>query len=172
MNAENFWMRVRIDSPTNCWEWIGSKYKRGYGHFTVKTNGKTHNFYAHRLAVELFPGREGTTVGKVVMHKCDNPSCCNPFHLSVGTQKENMEDMISKGRSSRGKKREQGNFAKGETVASSKLTEETVKQIRSEYLHGIAGHKSNTSLTGLATKYGIAFQTVSKIVNRQSWRHI
>ena len=61
---------------------------------------------------------------------------------------------------------------RGSEIGTSKLTEEIVKAIRSEYVRGIAGYKTSTSLTGLAKKYGIAFQTVSKIVNNKSWVHV
>lgn len=79
-----------------CIEWIGGKCKAGYGRRWYK--GKLWG--AHRAALD--------ELGKLnpalqVLHKCDNPSCVNPEHLFQGTQKENMQDKVQKGRSAKGK---------------------------------------------------------------------
>jgi endogenous inhibitor of DNA gyrase (YacG/DUF329 family) len=76
-----------------CWPWTGPVTKWGYGRATRAH--RTHN--AHRLAYEATHGPVAT--GQVVMHTCDNRLCCNPAHLKAGTQRENMIDMHSKGRS-------------------------------------------------------------------------
>jgi hypothetical protein len=74
-----------------CWEWRGSK-RNGYGCITV--DGKTQA--AHRVVYELLV--EPIPEGMFVCHKCDNPPCCNPAHLFLGTAKDNCHDMIDKGR--------------------------------------------------------------------------
>ena len=149
----------------------GATAGNGYG--VISINGKMK--YAHRHAWEIANGMQ-VPDGLVVAHVCDVPSCINPNHLVAMTQKENLRDMVCKGRSAKGEKHgsrtKPGSRAKGESVASSKLTAELVKAIRSEYQAGKAGYKSKTSLTGIADQYGIAFQTVSKIVNRVTWRHV
>lgn len=169
MNTDRFWSKVQIGSKDACWNWMGGKHRKGYGHYSEKQNGKQINYYAHRLAFSLWPGNE-FPIGLVVMHKCDNPSCCNPFHLSAGTQLENMADMRIKGRSAKGQKhwtaKNPGAITKGSSIGTSKLTDEKVKEIRRIYETG------SYSLSQVAKEYGVAFQTVSKIINRKSWRHV
>lgn len=75
-----------------CWEINLAPNKDGYRQ--IRINGVKQ--YAHRLAV-------GAVKGDIVMHLCDNPACCNPEHLRIGTQKENVRDMFNKGRSNRQK---------------------------------------------------------------------
>lgn len=80
-----------------CWEWQG-KFHVGNGgeHRGVLTVGGVRK-YAHRLAWELYNGRP-LEAKEVVRHKCDNTKCCNPFHLIVGTQKDNVQDMLQRER--------------------------------------------------------------------------
>ena len=77
-------------SPTGCWLY-GGKTDR-YGHVYVR--GKI--MVAHRVAYELVKGE--IPEGMLVCHKCDVPGCCNPDHLWIGTDKDNMQDMVRKGR--------------------------------------------------------------------------
>ena len=82
----------KIDKTDDCWEWKGWKDKDGYGGLSYK--GVTYK--AHRVSYELYSGI--APGDKCVCHSCDNPSCVNPDHLWLGTQKENVHDMIAKGR--------------------------------------------------------------------------
>lgn len=84
--------KKKIIVKQNCWEWAGAKNDRGYGRFGV--DGK--NERAHRVSYSHFIGK--IPRGKLVCHACDNPPCCNPFHLFLGTPKKNVIDMIKKGR--------------------------------------------------------------------------
>jgi hypothetical protein len=93
---ERFWEKVRKAGPEECWEWSGVKLPRGYGIFTI---GYT-KIYSHRYAWSL--GNGEIPDGMYVCHKCDNPSCCNPAHLFVGTASDNNADMDRKGRARRG----------------------------------------------------------------------
>lgn len=76
-----------------CWEWIGGKNNLGYGMFRDGNKMRT----AHRVGYEIF---NNTKIPKniCVCHTCDNPKCVNPKHLWLGTIKENITDMIDKGR--------------------------------------------------------------------------
>lgn len=79
-------------SPDGCWYWTGALSNKGYAR--IAFNGK--NSLASRLSFRLF---NGDIPGKLfVMHTCDNPMCVNPNHLVLGTQDDNMKDMVKKGR--------------------------------------------------------------------------
>lgn len=83
-------------SESGCWEWQGSLDNGGYG--TVRYMGKTHK--AHRVVYRLFIGEIPSDYRKFyICHKCDNPKCVSPFHLFLGTSKENNLDAQIKGRS-------------------------------------------------------------------------
>lgn len=88
-----FWARVSIGYPDQCWLWKGSLNK-GYGQCHVEQQW----WIAHRMA--YFLGHGGHPREFKVLHECDNPPCCNPRHLFLGTDKTNAEDRVAKGRSS------------------------------------------------------------------------
>lgn len=85
--------KVEINNTTGCWEFQGGKNNLGYG--MVRDNKKMRT--AHRVSYEE---HNQTKIPKhlVVMHRCDNPCCVNPQHLSLGTRSDNMKDMVKKGR--------------------------------------------------------------------------
>ncbi len=92
---ERFWGRVL--KTVGCWLWTGAVSSHGYGEFIYKGE----NWRAHKLTWFLTTGEVPVGIErmeKVIMHSCDNKRCVNPGHLSVGTQKENIQDMIRKGR--------------------------------------------------------------------------
>src|SRR3990167_1210519 len=121
---ERFWKKVQKgDSPEKCWEWKSCKNPEGYGQFTI--DGK--KVYAHRYSWELHNGT--IPDGLWVLHHCDNPACVNPDHLFVGTQTDNMQDMISKGRS-------EYLGISGENNHQAHLTTDIVKIIRKRYAFG------------------------------------
>ena len=82
--------RTKIDS-NGCWLWQLSLFVTGYGQCNV--NGES---YAHRLTYKTFIGN--IPKGLLVMHSCDVPACCNPNHLKVGTDQDNVNDKMAKGR--------------------------------------------------------------------------
>lgn len=87
-----FWSRVKRGAQRDCWPWQASTGRNGYGCLAV--NGQ--RWRAHRAAWYLCVGE--IPVGLHVLHSCDNPPCCNPLHLFLGTHQHNMADAIAKGR--------------------------------------------------------------------------
>ena len=92
---------IDIDNDSNCWNWMGAKACHGYGAITY--NNKCQR--VHRLSYVTFVGAIPDNLS--VLHKCDNKLCCNPEHLFLGTQKDNMQDMYKKGRAHFQKKGEE-----------------------------------------------------------------
>ena len=90
---ERFWSRVDVRGGDDCWEWRGSRASKDYGQ--IRVQGTTMG--SHRLAWELW-NAEPIPDGLWVLHKCDNPPCCNPEHLWVGTGLDNVRDRDAKGR--------------------------------------------------------------------------
>lgn len=91
---DRFWSKV--DRSGKCWEWKGSRIGYGYGSFKMYSYGL---MTAHRFIYMAFNG--DIPEGQNVLHSCDNPSCVRPSHLFLGTQKNNVDDMIRKGRGSK-----------------------------------------------------------------------
>ena len=89
---ERFWTKVERRADGECWPWTARCDDAGYGSFKVARR----LVKAHRIAWELTHGMIGD--GLHVCHHCDNPPCCNPAHLFVGTRSDNMRDMAAKGR--------------------------------------------------------------------------
>src|SRR6266702_1941364 len=90
-----FWRHVKVPvtiDTTSCWEWTGYTNKKGYGQ--IRMGGKI--IPAHKAAYILFVGP--VPKGLQVCHRCDNPSCVNYFHLFVGTNLDNYNDSLAKGR--------------------------------------------------------------------------
>ena len=90
--ADRLWERV--DRSGDCWLWTGAITGVGYGH--IYADGRLA--YTHRLAYELTYGP--IPEGLFVCHHCDNPPCCRPEHLFLGTAQDNQSDMAAKGRAS------------------------------------------------------------------------
>lgn len=83
----------RIVIRGDCWEWLGTTTQNGYGQISIK-----HKRYRpHRVAMHLWHNFDLESP-LLVCHKCDNKLCCNPAHLFVGTQSDNMKDCKAKGR--------------------------------------------------------------------------
>lgn len=87
---ERFLSKIQPDL-NGCWIWQGTKGPSGYGEFCM--NGKS--WRAHRAAHFLY---KGDPTGFDVLHACDNPSCVNPDHLSLGDDRKNMLECVARGR--------------------------------------------------------------------------
>lgn len=112
---------------------------------------KRRQLRAHRVAYERVHGP--VPDGKNVLHHCDNPPCCNPSHLFVGTATDNSNDKVEKKRHSFGAKH-----------GRAKLSEQDVRDIRSVY--------PRMSQQAIANKHGINQTIVSDIVRRVTWKHV
>ena len=148
---DRFWSKV--DKSSNCWNWTAGK-SRGYGYINI--DGK--NIQAHRFSWEYYNGKIPETSGyhgTCVLHHCDNPSCVNPKHLFLGSQRKNMDDMLTKCRQ-----------AKGDKISLSKLTEVDVKEIRDHFDCGVFTQQE------IADYYSVAVSTINKVINYKTWTHI
>jgi len=89
----NFAMNIDKQGHEECWEWLATKNSNGYGQFGVEGR----KILAHRASWELFFGE--IPKGKLILHKCNNKSCVNPYHLYIGDYRDNMVDAIKAGHS-------------------------------------------------------------------------
>ena len=145
-----------IPEPNSgCWLWIGGFNVKGYGQLWRSVERRLQ--LAHRFAFETFVGP--LVEGLHVCHRCDNRACVNPDHLFLGTPAENTADMMAKGRDYRGEAR------KGEAVASSRLSEGAVREIRSRHAAGQSGRS-------LARAFGVSKTSIAAIVARRTWSHV
>jgi|SRR5271170_2141735 len=140
---ERFWSFVR-KHECGCWEWGRSCNEHGYGVFYMLNR----QFLAHRVCYELCIGE--IPQGLKVLHRCDNPKCVRPDHLFIGTQLENIEDMVRKGR------------RKGTKHALAKLNDEQVLAVRASVKQGRI----------LARELGVSEALISLIRSRKIWSHI
>jgi predicted XRE-type DNA-binding protein len=147
-DIQRFWSKVAFTAnEKRCWQWNGWLNKNSYGGIFI--DGK--NRIASRIAWELTYGQIPNDLN--VLHTCDNPSCCNPSHLFLGTILDNNRDKVNKGRQDRGEKH-----------GRHKLTNSQVVEIRQLYSNGNIGQRE------IADKMNISVATVSRIVNRKLWK--
>ncbi len=140
----------------NCWEWTGATYRRGYGHFRRKINGKWIMYKAHRFSYEYFKNQgELIDSSKLICHSCDNPQCVNPEHLFIGTVQDNINDKLKKGRHRSGCK--QGHRM---------LSDTDVLKIKNEYATGKYSMKEVAQLNNTSAAQ------VCRIVNNQIHRKV
>ena len=151
--------------PSGCWEWTGHRNYYNYG-IICSTGGKPVHKKAHRASWEIFRG--SIPDGLFVCHHCDNPPCCNPDHLFLGTCKDNVQDLVRKKRHCFGnamKKRMLKHAVRGDTHCCAKLTASAIKTIRQGLSEGISGRE-------FAKEYGVSPSTICDIGKRRTWRHV
>jgi len=147
--ASRFW--ARVEKTGTCWLWKGSPTSSGYGKLKCGERGLQQ---AHRIAWELTHGE--IPEDKKVLHKCDVRLCVrpdHPDHLFLGTQQDNMDDMVSKGRASR---------LAGEESPRSKLSKVDVIKIRAALTDGALAED-------LAKSFDVSSSTISLIKNKKIW---
>jgi hypothetical protein len=138
---------VEQRGPDECWPWTCTRDSYGYG--VLKSSGKM--LKAHRVAYARAHGAVPPSL--CVCHRCDNPSCVNPNHLWAGTNLDNIRDRSGKHRTHR---------PLGQTHPMVKLTENQVREILD----------STETHTKVAARFGITFQTVSRIRRKELWKHL
>lgn len=148
-----FWSRVKVSKKHLCWNWQASKDRRGYGRLSRggELAGKT--IKSHRMSWELLNGKIPKNIH--VLHRCNNPSCCNPFHLYIGTHKKNMSDALRDLR-----------FKRGESRLDSKLTVKDVVEIRAKFI------PFEYTIRMLAVEYGLSISGIANVVYRTAWKWV
>ena len=147
-DLDRFKSYVEVNKDNGCWEWNGT-LRKGYGRFYLKGSWLT----SHRVSWMIYKGPIPKNL--LVLHKCDNPCCTNPEHLFLGTQRDNVLDMVNKKRNK---------ILRGSSNPSAKLTESEVVKIRDFYADG------GTSYVKLAREFKVSAKLVELIVKNVIWR--
>ena len=146
---ESFFSKIKKDPNGGCWEWLGSRDRKGYG--TCYWPKGKNSFRAHRASWLLSGGE--IPAGMIICHKCDNRACVNPDHLYCGTPKDNNRDMVERRR------------CFGEIQGSSKLKTHQVIYIKKLWETGM-------TMTMIAEKFELNPSTVHLIIRGKRWRHL
>ncbi len=166
MTEDEFWSCIDKHGPSECWPWAGACFNQGYGE--VSHGGA--RWRAHRLVWTLVNGPIPT--GLHVCHSCDNPPCCNPAHLWLGTHADNMADKARKGRGEqvRGDNHYARThpewLARGERHGLARLTEAHAQAVRRVYATG------TYSQAQISRVLGVSHTVISKIVRGKTYRHL
>lgn len=152
---DRFWAKVARGDPRECWPWLATKKNTQdcYGRFKIKSYVTVT---ASRLAYAIAYGEEPGELS--VLHTCDNPACCNPAHLFLGTTRDNSLDMVRKGRARNG-------FRKGSSNGANKLTARQVYDVWRCIRRG----QNNTEI---GRRFGVHHSTISVIRLGKFWKHI
>jgi len=138
----------KVLKTEGCWNFKGKTNLSGYGTISIWEDGELVGVLAHRLSWMIHFGQ--IPEGLSVCHHCDNPSCVRPDHLFLGTQQDNMTDMVSKGR--------------GHKFALRKLSSETIRQIRQEW--------GKVSVRVICERYKIGPTPARRIGLRETYKNV
>jgi hypothetical protein len=174
--AQRFWARVDADGgPDACWPWLGGRNPKGYAHLAYGGRSQLGHRVAWLLTYRPF---RPLPAWAVICHTCDNPGCCNPRHLFLGTHADNVADRHQKGRTATGdrtgsrlhpERRPRGvrhgsrTHPEQFTQLRGKLSAEQARVIRQRAATG----EPNTEI---ARDYGVSATAIWKIVHGRSWR--
>lgn len=154
---EVLWSKVDIKGEDECWNWLGYKNAGKYGRTWINDRG----YYAHRVIFDLaFPNTITLSAPKdtdetgFLLHTCDNPSCCNPKHLFVGTHADNMADKVAKNRQTKFPK------DKGPRCKLSMAQAREIRKLR----------KEGMSARELAKKYEISLPSIKTLLRGDSYK--
>ena len=163
---ERFDEKWERDPQTGCWLWTGTRTnpRRGLGYGRIAAgDGTKRLLMAPRVAWELFRGP--IPDGMCVLHNCpagDDPRCVNPEHLWLGTQADNIADMIAKGRFVPPPGVPLSARPRGENNGRAKLNADAVREIR----------RSSWRRAALARRYGVTPAVIRAVQLNLSWRHV
>lgn len=156
-----FWRKVEKAQVDECWLWIGGFANTGYGQMSKRRDdGQWTMVNSHRLSWEEHHGP--IPDGLFVLHRCDNRKCCNPAHLFLGTQADNIADMVGKQRQARGE---------GKPL-SSKLTQQQVTEIKDALAPYVGRRVRRGVVRDLAAKYGVCRASITYIGKGRNWREV
>lgn len=151
------WSKVDKRGEDECWNWMGYKNEDGYGRVQIKEWA----YFAHRVIFDLVnPGIIELNAPKsydetgFLLHTCDNPSCCNPKHLWVGTHAQNMADKVAKNR--------QKKFPT-DTGPRCKLTMQQAREARKLRKEGISTRE-------LAQRFGVSLPSMKTLIRGDSYK--
>ena len=152
-----FAKKVYLDLQSGCWEWRGAKNENNYGVLGIGRR-REGLIKAHRCSYQIFRFVE-LVKDELVCHKCDNPSCVNPKHLFIGSNKDNVHDMMKKGRNSLPP------IHNGKANKQAKIDENKVRELFYLNAQGLSSRK-------IASKLGISKTTVLNVLNGNIWKHV
>lgn len=148
---DRLWDKVSVGDEDACWEWLAYTNADGYGVFRCEDDPQNNKAYRAAWMYDNGPIPEDL----LIRHLCNNPPCCNPKHLALGTKWQNSRDMVESGRA-----------LFGERCSFSKLTNEQVIAIRTRFHNGVV------PITQLAAEFQMSVDAISDVVNYKTWSHI
>jgi hypothetical protein len=149
-NGTPFWDRVdKSGGEDACWPWMAGRSAQRYGQVTINGNKILAHRYAYAEAYGPIPA------DKDLLHSCDNPPCCNPRHLRIGTAKDNAKDMIDRGR-----------IAYGSRHGQCRFTDEAIRTIRDAY------HNKGLSQGAISRKFGISSGHLHRVLTGQARKYV
>lgn len=153
--VERFARKFIPEPNSGCWLWTDALDRDGYGRIQIGCGSKK----AHRVSYEIHCGP--ISDGELVCHRCDNPACVNPEHLFLGSNHDNVADMVRKGRSARVK-----NPRPGASNGRATLSEDQALSA----LHSVLVQRR--SRASVARDIGVGKAAIEKLCAGKTWTHL